>query len=39
MGKLKVCIVLREDLLDGFKSRGLTNLSGVIEDYLVCPNA
>jgi hypothetical protein len=34
MGKLKVCIVLREDLLDGFKSRGLTNLSGVIEELL-----
>jgi hypothetical protein len=34
MGKVKVCIVLREDLLDGFKSRGLTNLSGVIEELL-----
>jgi hypothetical protein len=34
MGKIKVCIVLREDLLDGFKSRGLTNLSGVIEELL-----
>jgi len=34
MGKTKVCIVLREDLLDGFKSRGLTNLSGVIEELL-----
>uniref|UniRef100_A0A7C5WYE6 Uncharacterized protein n=1 Tax=Thermocrinis ruber TaxID=75906 RepID=A0A7C5WYE6_9AQUI len=34
MGKVKVCIVLREDILDGFKSRGLTNLSGVIEELL-----
>jgi hypothetical protein len=34
MGKVKVCIALREDLLDGFKSRGLTNLSGVIEELL-----
>jgi len=34
MGKVKVCIVLREEILDGFKSRGLTNLSGVIEELL-----
>jgi len=34
MGKAKVCIVLREEILDGFKSRGLTNLSGVIEELL-----
>jgi hypothetical protein len=34
MGKVKVCITLREDLLDGFRSRGLTNLSSVIEELL-----
>ncbi len=34
MGKVKVCITLREDILDGFKFRGLTNLSGVIEELL-----
>jgi outer membrane biosynthesis protein TonB len=34
MGKVRVCIVLSEDLLDGFKSRGLTNLSGALEELL-----
>jgi len=34
MGKVRVCIVLREDLLDGFRSRGLTNLSGAMEEFL-----
>ena len=34
MGKVKVCITLREDLFGGFKSRGLTNLSGAVEEFL-----
>jgi outer membrane biosynthesis protein TonB len=34
MGKVKVCIVLREDLWVGFRSRGLTNLSGAVEEFL-----
>jgi outer membrane biosynthesis protein TonB len=34
MGKVKVCITLREDLWIGFRSRGLTNLSGAVEEFL-----
>jgi hypothetical protein len=34
MGKVKITITLREDILGGFKSRGLYNLSGVIEELL-----
>jgi hypothetical protein len=34
MGKVKVCITLREDLWVGFRSRGLTNLSGAVEEFL-----
>ena len=34
MGKVRVNIVLREDLLVGFRSRGLINLSGAVEEFL-----
>jgi len=34
MGKVRVSILLREDLWVGFRSRGLTNLSGVVEEFL-----
>jgi hypothetical protein len=34
MRKVKTTITLSEEILDGFKSRGLTNLSGVIEELL-----
>jgi hypothetical protein len=34
MGKVRVSILLREDLWVGFRSRGLTNLSGAVEEFL-----
>jgi hypothetical protein len=34
MNKLRVSITLREDLWIGFRSRGLTNLSGAVEEFL-----
>jgi hypothetical protein len=34
MNKLRVSITLREDLWIGFRSRGLTSLSGAIEEFL-----
>jgi outer membrane biosynthesis protein TonB len=34
MGKVRVSILLREDLWVGFRSRGLTNLSGAVEELL-----
>jgi hypothetical protein len=34
MRKVRVNILLREDLLLGFRSRGLTNLSGAVEEFL-----
>jgi hypothetical protein len=34
MRKVRVSIVLREDLWVGFRSRGLTNLSGAVEEFL-----
>jgi hypothetical protein len=34
MRKVRVSILLREDLLVGFRSRGLTSLSGAIEEFL-----
>jgi hypothetical protein len=34
MRKARLSILLREDLLVGFRSRGLTSLSGVIEEFL-----
>jgi DNA primase len=34
MRKVRVSILLREDLWVGFRSRGLTNLSGAMEEFL-----
>ena len=34
MRKVRVSILLREDLWVGFRSRGLTNLSGAVEEFL-----
>jgi len=34
MRKARLSILLREDLLVGFRSRGLTSLSGAIEEFL-----
>jgi len=34
MRKARLNILLREDLLVGFRSRGLTSLSGAIEEFL-----
>jgi 16S rRNA C967 or C1407 C5-methylase (RsmB/RsmF family) len=34
MRKVRVSILLREDLWIGFRSRGLTNLSGAVEEFL-----
>jgi hypothetical protein len=34
MGKVRVSILLREDLWVGFRTRGLTNLSGAVEEFL-----
>ncbi len=34
MRKVRVSILIREDLWVGFRSRGLTNLSGAVEEFL-----